>query len=547
MIRVILTFSATVEMTQNVKKISDSFLSSATRVVEDLSREMDDAERFGRLLDALLVLIPCDAVAILRLEGRILVPLSSKGFCLDMLGRRFSLDAHPRLETMVHSDGPVHFASDSVLPDPYDGLVDGEHDQWDVHDCLGCAIRVRGRVWGVLTLDSLDPHRFSGRTLSQLRDFVSLAAAVVVVAERIDRLHEKLARLPASVHPSRELIGVSAAHVALRQEIETVADSDLTVLVTGPTGVGKELVAEALHRESARKSRPLVRVNCAALTVTLVESELFGHVRGAFSGAVDARRGAFEMADQATLFLDEIGELPLAVQAKLLRVLQDGHLQRVGSDREHHVDVRVIAATNRDLAYEVSQGRFRADLYHRLSVYPLHVPALVARPEDILPLAGYFLEQSRGRLGVRGLRLSARATDALTAYEWPGNGRELEHVLSRAALRAARQQRGGEGIVTIDVDVLDIHAAEMHVPDAHRASLQATMPSQGTVSLYGRAVDETDTSRALSEATDAFRRAYIAAALERHQGVWVLAAKDLGVDPANLHRLAKRLGLKMAS
>jgi Transcriptional regulator containing GAF, AAA-type ATPase, and DNA binding domains len=214
------------------------------------------------------------------------------------------------------------------------------------------------------------------------------------------------------------------------------------VLITGETGVGKELVAMALHQASNRADKPLVSLNCAALPDTLVESELFGHVRGAFTGAHGERRGKFELANGGTLFLDEVGELPLTVQAKLLRVLQSGQLQRLGSDREHRVDVRLIAATNRDLAAEVRTGNYRADFYHRLSVYPLQVPPLRERGRDAVLLAGYFLEQNRSRLGLNSLRLSSEAQAALLAYDWPGNVRELEHLIGRSALKAMGQTPG---------------------------------------------------------------------------------------------------------
>ena len=230
---------------------------------------------------------------------------------------------------------------------------------------------------------------------------------------------------------------------ALQKDIALVAASDLNVLITGETGTGKELVAQAVHAQSARADRALVSINCAALPDNLVESELFGHVRGAFTGALSERSGKFEQADQGTLFLDEVGELSLPVQAKLLRVLQSGQLQRLGSDREHHVDVRVIAATNRDLAAEVAAGRMRADFFHRLSVYPLRVPALRERDSDVLMLAGFFLEENRSRLGLGGLRLHPAAQSALLAQDWPGNVRELEHLISRGVLRALSRAPSG--------------------------------------------------------------------------------------------------------
>lgn len=517
-------------------------MSAATQIVADLSSTMDEATRYGRVLEALALLVPCDGIALLRLEGEVLVPLSSRGFGPDLLGRRFPVAEHPRFEVILASEQVTHFAADSPLPDPYDGLVDGPHDALEVHDCLGCAVMIQGRAWGVLTLDNLESGRFDAVSVQRVKAFASLAAAAVVVAEQMDLLHQKVAHFQqvGQGDARGELVGVSPPHQALLEEISTVASSDLTVLISGPTGVGKELVAEALHRASTRSERPMVRVNCAALPESLAESELFGHVRGAFSGAVEARRGKFEMAHQGTLFLDEIGELPLSIQPKLLRVLQNGHVQRLGSDREHHVDVRVIVATNRDLAEEVRKGRFRPDLYHRLSVYPLRVPPLSERREDILPIAGYLLQRHRGRFGVRALRLSDDASAALLGYEWPGNVRELEHVLSRAALRSMARRESDESIVTIDVSLLDLEPT----PSA-KVAIEVSAPAivQNDVNILN---DEASVGArpSLREATDGFQRAQIEASLHRHDGVWASVAKELGVDPANLHRLAKRLGLK---
>ena len=337
---------------------TNPLLATLIPLVADLSRDLPEDERYRRLLQALRDLLPCDATALLRLDGEYLIPLAVDGLSPDTLGRRFRVGEHPRLEALLERRGPTRFPADCGLPDPYDGLVEGLHGHLEIHDCLGCPLYLDDQPWGLLTLDTLDPSRFASADLDTLEAFASLAAATVKASERMRDLtrraedeHQRAeAYLEAAGERPREMIGQSAAHKALLEEIRLVANSDLSVLITGETGVGKELVAQSIHRHSMRSGKPMISLNCAALPETLVESELFGHVRGAFSGAVNERRGKFELADGGSLFLDEVGELPLAVQAKLLRVLQSGQLQRVGSDREHRVDVRLIAATNRDLA-----------------------------------------------------------------------------------------------------------------------------------------------------------------------------------------------------
>ncbi|MBK7294758.1 MAG: sigma 54-interacting transcriptional regulator [Holophagaceae bacterium] len=237
---------------------------------------------------------------------------------------------------------------------------------------------------------------------------------------------------------SNELLGSSDALKYLLYRIRQVAPSGTTALIQGETGTGKELVAEAIHRLSSRRDRPLVKVNCAALPPGLAESELFGHEKGAFTGAQTQRKGRFELADQATLFLDEVGELSPEVQAKLLRVLQDGEFQRVGGDRTLRADVRVIAATNRDLAKEVAAGRFREDLWYRLNVFPISVPPLRERKEDIPILAQAFVDRFCQNQGRPSLDLSKSILQSLQAYTWPGNVRELQNIMERAVLVSER-------------------------------------------------------------------------------------------------------------
>lgn len=510
-------------------------LTALLPLVRDLSRDLPDHERYRRLLQALRDLLPCDAAALLRLEGDWLVPLAVDGLAADTLGRRFKVSEHPRFAILLSNPTPTRFASDSDLPDPYDGLVDAAHVDLQVHDCMGCPLMVDEQPWGLLTLDALAAGQFQSLQLDALQAFANLAAATVTVAERIEHLalrvkneQQRAEQYRQASHQERQLIGQSDAHRQLLEEIRLVGNSELTVLVTGETGVGKELVAQALHQASTRADKPLVSLNCAALPDTLVESELFGHVRGAFTGAHVERRGKFELAHGGTLFLDEVGELPLAVQAKLLRVLQSGQLQRLGSDREHHVDVRLIAASNRDLAEEVRCGRFRADFYHRLSVYPLHVPPLRKRGRDVLLLAGYFLEQNRSRLGLNSLRLSKDAHSALLDYAWPGNVRELEHLIGRSALKALGHQRVRPRILTLCASDLDLHPGTVAAPSVSHLPL----PSVGTYDV------------GLRRAVDDFQRQLIVKSLERHAQNRAAVARELEIDRANLSRLIKRLHLE---
>ncbi len=330
-----------------------------------------------------------------------------------------------------------------------------------------------------------------------------------------------------------ELIGESHCMLRLKKELNLVAASPFSVLIQGETGVGKELVARDLHLRSSRAEEPLVYVNCAALPENLIESELFGHVKGAFTGADKDRAGKFALADGGTLFLDEIGELPLAAQSKLLRALQSNEIQPVGQDEIQHVDVRVLAATNRDLASEVSEGRFRADLYHRLSVYPVQIPPLRQRHGDIGLLAGYFIEQSRRKLGVQQLKMADDVIDFLNAYAWPGNVRELEHVISRAALKASANYNS-HSIVKIEIQHCGELLAEIDAPPVKAKEMKPSDQAGAT---------QIDSSLSLKLATAEFQRQRIRQALSQHEGNWSAAARELQTDRANLARLSRRLGV----
>ncbi len=230
------------------------------------------------------------------------------------------------------------------------------------------------------------------------------------------------------------MVGTSRPFKYMLQQIEQVANTDTTVLILGETGTGKELVARAIHSHSQRSDKPLVKVNCAALPSNLIESELFGHEKGAFTGAMARKTGRFELAHQGTLFLDEIGDLPLDLQAKLLRVLQEGELERVGSSETLKVNVRVLAATNHDLKELIREGKFREDLYYRLNVFPIYSPALRDRREDIPLLVQHFVDKLGARLGKRVATIPQKSFDALVSYHWPGNVRELENIIERALI-----------------------------------------------------------------------------------------------------------------
>ena len=231
-----------------------------------------------------------------------------------------------------------------------------------------------------------------------------------------------------------DIIGASVGLRKVIQQVQLVAPTDATVLITGESGTGKELVARAIHEQSARRERPLIKLNCSAVPEGLFESEFFGHVKGAFTGALKDKPGRFELADGGTLFLDEIGEVPLAMQTKLLRVLQEQELERVGDTRTRKVNVRIIAASNRDLKKEVDEGRFRQDLFYRLSVFPIEVPPLRERPEDLAPLAAHFIRQSAHRMNRPEPQFSKTALDQLASYSWPGNVRELQNTVERAII-----------------------------------------------------------------------------------------------------------------
>lgn len=511
-------------------------------LLADLLSDLPGVVRLQRAVDTLQAHFKCDGVGLLALDGDSLRLVAASGLPREALGRRFVVAQHPRFATILSRREPTRFEPDSVLPDPYDGLLDDQKSApLPIHDCLGISLYANGTLWGALTLDDLVVGAFDDSALIALQHCGMLLSAAIRVTT-LEKENRSLRMLSSGDHGTdhaigqNEILGDSEPIIQLLHEIDIVADSNVPVLLLGETGVGKELFARRLHRQSRRHKKPMVHINCAALPDSLAESELFGHVKGAFSGAVSDRAGRFEAARGGSLFLDEVGELSLPAQAKLLRALQNGEIQRLGTDTVIKTDVRIIAATNRKLNERVQEGRFRADLYHRLSVYPISIPPLRERGHDILLLAGHYLEFNRTRLGLRGIRLSHAAEQALQAYNWPGNVRELEHAISRAAIKTLSQGVGRDEIMTLECDVLGLDTQPV-APDTSDEAADAT-------SVASSGVPATPSLLPLRTVVDDAQRTAITHALKMSGSNWAQAARQLDVDASNLHKLAKRLGIK---
>ncbi len=372
---------------------------------------------------------------------------------------------------------------------------------------------------------SIDQPAADDETLARNCEFLRLVANLLAEAvgsireqiaeqESLKAENERLRRQLGDRYQPHNIVGSSKVMRAIYEQIAQVADSMATVLIRGESGTGKELIARAIHYSSARRSMPFVSVNCAALPENLIESELFGHEKGSFTGASAQRRGRFELAHGGSLFLDEIGDISPAVQVRLLRVLQERQFERVGGDKTITVNVRLIAATSRNLEEAIKSGRFREDLYYRLNVFPVHMPPLRERRSDILLLADYFLQKYNAAYGKHVKRISTTAINMMMAYHWPGNVRELENCIERAVL-------------TSTDDVIHGYTLPPSLQTSD-ATNTAILPDQGA---------------SLQTMVESFEREIIIDALKRHRGVAAAAARHLQTTQRIINYRIKHLGI----
>jgi two-component system nitrogen regulation response regulator NtrX len=426
---------------------------------------------------------------------------------------------------LVAEDAPDAVLLDLMMPPGPDGLATLEQLKKRAPHVPVVMMSGKANLADAVRATKLGAFQFLEKPLTPEGILVALRGALELgrtLAEN-RRLHEQLGH-------ADPLVGTSVAMDELRAMIARVAPTESRVLITGESGTGKELVASAIHRQSARggAGKPFVTVNSAAIPRDLVESEMFGHERGAFTGATERRQGRFELADGGTLFLDEVGDLSAEAQAKLLRVLETGVVERLGSERPFTVNVRVIAATNKELASAVRQRQFREDLWFRLNVLPIHIPPLRERPDDVPPLVRHCAARCAARLG-RAVRFDAGALQLLAAYRWPGNVRELANIVERLAILAPG---GGETITANDVARVLPNSQ-----DGGRAATGSPPPPTPGGETAWRDV-------ALAAALDQHERELIARALSAARGNVAEAARRLSTDRANLYRRMRRLGIE---
>lgn len=462
-----------------------------------------------QLLESIFTVAPADRAAILLCDHG--TEEWSSVFGWDRrAGPNQAVQVSRTIVTQVLSDGVAVLSNDVPADDSFsdtDSIIERR-----IRSVLAVPLEVFDRILGVIYLDASNPEaRFDENHLQLLTAIGSIAASALDNARRMESLEQENRRLQDEISLEHNMVGDSPRMRDVYQFIARVAPRDITVLVFGESGTGKELVARAIHRTSGRANKPCVAINCATLAETLLESELFGHEKGAFTGAIAQKKGKLEIAEGGTVFLDEIGELAPLLQAKLLRVLQEREFERVGGTRTIKLDVRLITATNRDLEAEVKKGRFREDLFYRLNVVSLRMPALRERREDIPLLASYFAAKFSQRSNRPVLGVSPQARTCLVNYDWPGNVRELENAIERAVV---------------------LGSSDMILPeDLPEAVLEKAESAGASMTAFHDSLREA-------------KKQLILNAFEQAQGSYTEAAKLLGLHPNYLHRLIRNLNMK---
>ena len=464
------------------------------------------------LLQLLFEVVPAQRAAILLTDVNesAAEPEFSYVFGLDRLkGPDETVKVSPTVARQVLKDGTALLIGDRFNTIDPDAPSLPEQRTSSV---LCVPLIMTGRTLGVIYLDTNEPNvHFDEDDLQLMSAIASISAVAIENARHFEWLERENQRLIADAEIEHNMVGESQAMRKVYQFIARVAPTDATVLISGESGTGKELAARAIHQNSKRSSMPFVAVNCAALTESLLESELFGHEKGAFTGALAQHKGRLEVADGGTLFLDEIGELSPPLQVKLLRVLQEREFERVGGSRTIKVDIRLLTATNRNLEELIAAGSFRQDLFYRLNVLEVEMPALRQRAEDIALLANYFATKYGEKCNRRVLGISPEAQKCLLAYDWPGNVRELENTIERAVVLGSTERILAE--------------------DLPEAILETETPAAPTGSRYHEALAET-------------KKQLIVETVSQAKGNYTEAAKLLGVHPNYLHRLIRNLKLK---
>jgi transcriptional regulator with GAF, ATPase, and Fis domain len=477
-----------------------------SRVVHAI-RDLEELQ--AQLLDLIFEVVPADRGAILLAEGAAL-----EFSCLYARTRRADQPQLVRVSRTIARQVMEQSVAILGVDVPANGALRDVESlvASEVRSLLCVPLTVFQRVIGCIYLDSTSSaSRFQDDHLQVLAAIAGISAVALDNARRLQWLEQENQRLTTEVRQEQSLVGEGARMKEIFQFLARVAPTESTVLIEGESGTGKELAARALHRNSKRGNRQFVAINCAAIPETLLESDLFGHERGAFTGAAVQKKGRLEVADGGVVFLDEIGELAPALQVKLLRVLQEREFERVGGTQTIKVDIRLIAATNRDLTEAVRNGEFRQDLYYRLAVVRLTMPPLRERREDIPMLTRHFVQKYAKRSKVKPKPVSREAMAALVNYEWPGNVRELENAIERALVM------GSSDAVLLE--------------DLPESLLEQESPAEMHEGKYHASVKE-------------LKKQLIIDAVEQTRGNYVEAAGILGVHPNYLHRLIRNLGLK---